>query len=255
MTRVETAQDPEDVKKEIRKQVEVDIHKEAKRRKMFRCCSCLVIFLILGGGVAFLAAWGVAKTGIYDIPFISSWAFHVPEPVHEVRLEEDYRKFDFLESMRSDINNLMETEYPGKLQASSASVSLPESAITAFILQNIIPLAEQSGFTVEKAQVAVETAGMELYGHIKRGDKSFYITINAVPEVVENDIRLNVTSAKFGDLKVPVWIADAIFGTFLDSVLKALKLPLIGFVNLERMDLVREKIVLYGTIEYTTFKK
>jgi len=258
MARIVTMQqqppDTAELKKDIKKQVEVDLRKQARRKKLFRCFSCLVLLIAVFGAVVFIGAWLVARTGLYEIPMISSWAFQVPEPVHRVDTSKGYTADDLLLSMRTDINNLIETQYPGQLLVSEASISLDEEIITAYLAETIQPSLVASGFILNQFQLAVEPEAIEIFGYLSRGDRPVYVTITAVPTILEDDISLEIKQARLGNLPVPKSIISIFFGPLVESMLKAFQLPTVGFVSLRDIELMYSKIKLIGAIEYTTFR-
>jgi len=255
MTRVETgAGGTEKLKKEIKHQVEVDIRKVHRRKKMLRWGGCLILIAIVGGGLFFAGAWAVAASGLYKVPLISSWAFHPPEPLHEVRIEENAEEISVLERMRTEINELISTKYPGQLQVSEANVIINEDLLTTFLMQNISVAAEHAGAEIIKSQIAIEPAGMEIFVHMIHSERQVYLSVVVIPEVVDNDISLDIKSARLGNLPLPTWAAGFALETFLGSALSVLQVPVVGFVHLDSIDLIYGKLRLNGAIEYTTFE-
>lgn len=255
MTRVETgAGSTEKLKKEIKHQVEVDIRKVHRRKKMLLWGSFLIIVVVVGGGLFFAGVWAVAASGLYDVPMISSWAFHPPEPIHEVKVEENAEDKSVLERMRTEINDIISTQYPGQLQVSEANVIIDERLLTEFLMQNITAAAEHAGVEIIKSQIAIEPAGMEIYLHMIQEERPVYISLIVIPEVVDNDINLDIRSAHLGNLPLPTWAAGYALNTFLGSALSVLQVPVVGFVHLDSIDLIYGKLRLNGEIEYTTFE-
>ncbi len=255
MTRVETgATSTENLKKEIKHQVEVDIRKVHRRKKMLKFGGCLLLFVLVGGGIFFAGAWTVAASGLYEVPFFSSWAFYEPEPLHEVVLEEDYESVGVLERMRTDINELISTQYPGQLQVSAASVTIEETLLTAFLYQNVSVAAEHAGAKIKEAQVALEPQGMEIFVYMIHKERPVYISLLVIPQVVDNNIDLDIQSARIGNLPIPSFAAGFALNTFLGSALSVLHIPAVGFVHLDSIDLLYGKLILNGAIEYTTFE-
>lgn len=255
MARVESgASGAEQMKKQITRQVEVDIRKMQRRKKMIRCGSCLFLVVLFFAALAGFIAWAMAASGMYQVPFFSSWAFNEPEPIHRVVIEDDFEDVEVLERMRTQINNLITTENPGQLRLSEASVTVDEELITAYLNQNIASAAEQANAEIIRAQVAVEPKGMEIFVHMIRNDKPIYIRLLIIPEVIENDINLNIIDARLGNLPIPTWAAGYALNTLMGSALSVLQVPVVGFVHLSGIDLIYGKLVLNGSIEYTTFK-
>jgi hypothetical protein len=255
MTRVETgAGSTEKLKKEIKHQVEVDIRKVHRRKKMLLWGSSLILVVVVGGGLFFAGAWAVAATGLYDVPMISSWAFHVPVPIHEVHVEESVDEVSVLEQMRTEINDLISTQYTGQIQASEANVVIDEELLTTFLIQNISGAVEHAGAEIVKSQIAIEPTGMEIFLHIAQKERPVYISLIVIPEVVDNDINLDIRSARLGNLPLPTWAAGYALNTFFGSALSVLQVPIVGFVHLDSIDLIYGKLRLNGAIEYTTFE-
>jgi hypothetical protein len=256
MARIDTskATSAENLKKEVRKQVEVDLKKRARRKKLLKCGSCLFLLVIVIGGLFLAGAVLLAKSGLYDIPMISSWAFQEPEPIHEVVGEENLDADDLLYSMQSEINDLIESQSPGQLQVSEASITLDEAAITAYLKEVVEPSLNESGFQVRDFQLAVEPEVIEIYTEMTRQEMLFYISILAKPKIVNDNLGLEIERARLGNLAIPTSIIRLFFGPLIESVLKAFKIPTVGFVSLQDIELMYGKVKLIGAIEYTTFR-
>lgn len=213
-----------------------------------------MLLAVIGGGIFFAGAWVVAASGLYEVPLFSGWAFHEPEPLHEVVLEEDYENVGVLERMRTEINELIRTHYPGQLRVSAASVSIEETLLSTYLYQNVSMAAGHADAEIEKAQVALEPQGMEIFVHMIHKGRPVYISFLVIPQVVDNDIYLDIQSARIGSLPIPSFAASFVLNTFLGSALSVLQIPAVGFVHLDSIDLLYGKLKLNGTIEYTTFE-
>jgi len=251
MARVEPASsDSEQLKKEIKKQVVVDIKKQARRKKLFRYGSCLLLILAVVVFAALMSLWALALSGLYDVPVFSDMFFKTPEPIHQVEIKDDIEDIDLLEYLESEINEIVPTGEPGELTITEASVSLDEYVLTAFLWQR---LAELPDYKIIHAQIAVEPAGMEIFIHGERGYRPFYLTIMTIPKVADENLELDIISAKLGNLRIPSTLISTVLNTLLANILDILQLPIIGFVSLDEIELLYGKIKLNGLIEYTTF--
>lgn len=254
MTRVETsAPSTEKLTKEIKHQIDVDLKKVRRRRKILRIGGCLIVVLVLGGGLFFTGAWMMAASGLYNVPIISAWAFHTPEPLHEVKLGEGVKEENALDQMRTEINNLINTQYAGQVQVSEANVVLDEELLTSFLVQNISDVSETRSVEIIKSQIAIEPEGMEIFLHMIWREQPIYISVVAVPRVIENDIKLDIISAHLGNLPLPTWVVGHVINVFFGSAMNILQIPMVGFINIESIDLIYGKLRLNGEIEYTTF--
>ena len=221
---------------------------------MLRWGGCLILVAVVGGGLFFTGAWAVAASGLYNVPMISSWAFHPPDPIHDVEVEENVEEVSVLERMRTEINDLISTNFPGQLQVSEASVIIEEQLLTTFLLQNITAAAEHAGAEIIKSQIAIEPAGMEIFVHMVHKERPVYLSLVVIPEVIDNDIDLDIISARLGNLPLPTWAAGYALNTFLGSALSVLQVPVVGFVHLDSIDLIYGKLRLNGAVEYTTLE-
>jgi|GEM_PF-2677471 len=251
MARVETgSSNNEELKKEIKKQVVVDIKKQARRRKLFRYGSCLLLILFIVLFIAFICMWAIALSGLYEIPVLSKMLFKTPAPIHEVEIRDDIEEVDLLEHLESEINELVPTGSPGELTITEASVSLDEYVLTAFIWQRLNELPD---YEIIHAQVAVEPQGMEIFIHGKKNERPFYLTVMTMPKVVDGNLELEITSARLGNLRIPSALISTVLNTLLANILDILQLPIIGFVSLDNIELLYGQVRLEGLIEYTTF--
>jgi len=237
MTKVEPSkqQSKEALKKEIKEQVEVDIRRSARKKKLFRCCSCFIIFIAFIGALVFGAAWAVARTGLYEVPYVSSWAFRAPEPMHEVTVPASYDatgSFEDFESM---------------LGQGGSQISIKEEMLNAILLGQLVAPLSETGLDVERAQIAIEPEGMEIFIHLARDEKvNIYLSILAMPKIDGNNIGFDVSKVRLGNLTIPDFIAGPVISSFLGSALGSLQLPMVGFMEIKDIKLNYGEIVLMG---------
>lgn len=256
MVRVEEGQTSNELKKQITRQVEVDLRKQARRKKIVRFFGCLALLVVVVGGLLIGGAWLAARTGLYDVPLISSWAFKTPVPIHKVEGAENFQQIDLLENLESKIVNLMKTEYPGKLRVSAAEVSLEEEILTAYIRQNIDGIVENvsPSYKVSYVQLAAEPEDMEFFLRLDRDDNlPVYLSVLFVPVPKDSKIDLDIKNVRIGNLNIPTFIAKPLAGALFGSLIEMLKIPTVGFFYLKDIKLDYGELILIGGIEYTTF--
>ncbi|MBU0649045.1 hypothetical protein KJ969_03020 [Patescibacteria group bacterium] len=237
MTKVEQdkQESQEALKKEIKQQVEVDIRRSARKKKLFRCCSCFIIFIAFIGALVFGAAWVVAKTGLCEVPYVSSWAFKAPESLHEVVVPKSYDGASSFE------------DFGATLGHAQSQISIKEEMLNALLLDQLIQPLSETGLDVERAQIAVESEGMEIFLHLARDEKvNIYLSIIAMPKIDGNRIGFDVVSVRLGNLGIPDFIAGPVISSFLGSALGALELPMVGLMELKEIKLNYGEIVLQG---------
>lgn len=244
----------EELKKNIARQVEVNLTRKKRRKKIQRIASCFVLVIVFLFIVFSFFAWLMSETGLYDVPFITEITFQPPEPLHPVEDPGSFEEVAIVENLRTKINNLIETEYPGQLTVSGAEIGIPEEILTVFLREQIKVPAEKYNFVVKRAQVAVEPKGMEFFIHLERtGLRDVYLSIIINPRVKDESITFDIMSARLGNLNIPSFVATPIINTFLGPAIQALEIPLVGFVFIQEIGLGDREVILKGDVEYTTF--
>ena len=181
----------EKMKKEIIKEVRHD----EKRRKAINCLGCLFLKLIFFLVVALLVAFGVAKTGLYEIPVLTNWLYHPGEPI---RVVQPLIGSDGEQVMR---NAMARAEYNAAVNL--FSVNLTEQELTTLVVEAAAKQGGESGFEIKLVQMTVSEEGIELFAVSPRSERDVTIKSLIRPVVTEGKMLLDVRTLEIGALSIP----------------------------------------------------
>lgn len=204
----------DDLKKQLK-------HKQSK--KFFNCSSCLLIVILILLAAAILSALIIAKSGLGQIPILSDYFYHQPEPVYQVG------KSDFgSAALVSRLAQLASAQafLQQKITNLNVNFELNEQEVTA-LLREIIRNGYM-GNNIDFIQLAIDQNQGQLF-LIAKSPKNLMITLDFIPSVsADHQLVLQTQSFKVGDLTLP-----KIFGKFFIEYLGAKMLnQLLGAVSL-----------------------
>lgn len=179
------------------------------------CLFLLAILLVVSGAVV----WLLAAAGLITVPVISSWAYKTPAPIHEVVSGTP------LDVFLSEVFNDLLTERlqsgGGTIADRSVEVSLPESAITASF-RDLVAEVNIAWFDFEKAQVAVDNGGLEVFLPLANSENNNAVILFLVPNTIDGQISIEDSQISLGSLTTPAWLSDTVLTPLLRQGLNPL---------------------------------
>lgn len=148
---------------------------------------CLGIIIGLFLALIFALIYGLAASGIYKIPLLSSLVYREPEPVKVVSLT----KKSSLEDKFSSLLNIKEKQ-----------INLPinEEELTALINKDQ---------RLKKSQIAITKEEMELYAISRiKNSQDLYFKVSFIPQVEKEKIDLLIKKMQIGSLVIPKILAN-----------------------------------------------
>ncbi|MEA3248967.1 MAG: hypothetical protein U9Q03_01260 [Patescibacteria group bacterium] len=209
----------DELKEEIRKEIKHD-----GRKKFLRHALLYLVFLFVMLALPFLLIAGVAaKSGLFQVPVLSSWLYEAPAPTRIVVPLAGATPESILASMSAKA-----AFYPAR---GVAELSLSEQELTTLIGTQL----EQSStdgalpFPITSAQVALLSNGsMELYAITERDGNQAPVILTVTPEIVNGGLELQAEEFMIGALSVPDFVSDMILESLTDSVMGGLEDGLSG---------------------------
>lgn len=203
-----------------------DFFKNIDARPRFNILSCFsyqgfcflifILFIIL----VLCIFISVAKTGLVQIPIISSIFYHEPQPSEIINSASDFALKD-----RFNIQSNGDQ---------SVGIILTQEELTTLV-------ANYEKF--DQAQIAINDLNLELFALTKFSEnKKAYLTANFIPIVKNQKLDFKITSFKIGNLKVPVLIAN-----FSKSLLMGFwqdQLAIINNLKITKVDLKKGQLIL-----------
>jgi hypothetical protein len=148
----------------------------------------------------FFAASLVAKSGIYDVPFLTDRLYRFEPPIREV-----------MPLVGRDAATIWkEAAAGGRFSANTGNVilNLNESELTTIVSESIFG-TEGLPFRVEKPQVAVLGEGLQFHFVVPRGEREVSVVAVLAPKIDDGGIRFDVGNIKVGAAELPDLVSGA----------------------------------------------
>lgn len=180
------------------------------------CFFIFILFIIL----VFYITISVAKTGLVQIPIISSIFYHEPQPSEVVNSVNSFSLQD-----RFNLESISDQ---------SVAIILTQEELTTLV-------ANYEKF--DQAQIAVGDLNLELFALAKfSNNKKAYLTINFIPIIKNLKLDFKIISFKIGDSKIPVFLANfskSIFMGFWQD-----QLAIINNLKISKVEIKKGQLIL-----------
>jgi hypothetical protein len=196
-------------------------HKQSK--KFFNCGSCLIIFIIILLVLSAGAGFVMAKSGLWQMPGLTSYFYREPAPIYQVKSSEFNDN-----SLINRIKAVAVSEAIKQRKSSNLAISfeLSEEELSALLRTQLLKnksLAEQ----VNYLQIALAPGQAQLFVRANN-PKGLIVTLDFKPVVADGKLNFQVKSFKVGDLDLPGFfgkiLVENIGAKTLNSILNSLSL-------------------------------
>jgi hypothetical protein len=217
--------------------------KEVKRKSMIIWGDLLSCWVLGIGAILIMLIvllFLVAKSGILNIPLISSWFYNAPMPQRFVEAQPiSWEEFRGVATGRL-VGLGLDTEPPIKLE-------LSEQEFTGLLRGVIADGLRSTEYRADVAQVVFLPESVELYFYLTWRELLTFEILTHLSPIVEDDgtLRFQVVDARFGDLPLPgLWVMRAI-GYFFARDVGAWRIVLSNGYGIQSAGLVDQKIQLF----------
>lgn len=227
----------EELRRELRSEVEEEVRSNLRRRtwrnallRVFGCCGIYLVTLL---SVPILIAYLVARTGLIEVPFLSSRVAHERVAPRTVAVTPVDAGRLLTEKLRSVLPS--GGEFPERV-----TITFSESELSGLLRSALAADQRVPQITRNTAQVAVGTDGIELFARVTAsGNRESTVLVRGVPTLQGDKFIAEFREVAIGNLGVPRFLANTVARSFL-SQLPALRFggegPLPSFV-IERITL------------------
>jgi hypothetical protein len=166
-------------------------------------CSLYALIVLIVIGVVILI--GVAKTGLFKIPFVSN-LYKGPVPTRLVEagvMEPDA----FIDQISSSVSAAIQRGEKGPY-----IVPFSEVELTAAARGGLADVIREDQAIVERPQIVVTPEYIEASGKFYMDNATADILIKFIPFIEENELRLDISEAYLGDIPVSPDLAKSIQG-------------------------------------------
>lgn len=243
MTRIVHGSDGgEEMQEVIKKEVKGAVSRGVWSQKMRGCCGCLLITLILTLAPIILLAYGVAITGLVDVPFLSRF-YHEPAPVRVVLPTNDSLMSSFQKQIESQLGAIVQA---GQEKA-RVSILLHEKELTAG-LRDFVDSFSKDDFKIIDGQVAVLDEYVEIFVLFSLNDKRSTLRLRVLPELADGRPNIQVKKVWLGEF--PVWhrLVNFALQNALETQLKPFFERFGGSVQIEQFSFHEGVVELVGEV-------
>ncbi|OGL73822.1 hypothetical protein A3C96_03750 [Candidatus Uhrbacteria bacterium RIFCSPHIGHO2_02_FULL_60_10] len=232
-----TAADREALKDEIRGEIRAEMRHQARWRFLRGCgCSFLSLFFTLVLPVLLLAG-AAAKTGLFDVPFLTKRLYKPTAPTRVVAPLVGTTAEQILAGLSAK----------AKIDPATGKITLPitESELTTILSAGLLEEG-QAGlpFTINSIQTAIKPDGVEVFSEIKLQERASTLALKIIPQVVGGEIKVSLADIRIGALAVPNSFVDAIVPTLMKSFNESLNKGLGGGGALQAINLREGRLEL-----------
>jgi uncharacterized protein YpmS len=224
-------------RQELRDEIKKEVKHQARRRVVMTLVLYLVFFALMLGLPFLLLAGVAAKTGLYDVPVLTSWLYDPPAPTRTVVPLAGSNSDDILASMtaRASFNEVL----------GIVELSLSEQELTTLIKQSVADAAEAETlpFPLESVQVALLGDGvMEFYAVTEREGNQAPVLLQVAPHAVNGALELETVDFLIGSFDVPDFMTDMILDAVTSSLTEGLEQGLAVVGGLDDIFVEEEKL-------------
>jgi len=220
--------------KKLKRQSLQDLEDKEKRWKRSRLStSCFIYLVITVVLVVFILAI-IAKTGIIEIPIISSYFYQKPQPTRVVIIDEA----DSLESiLRQNISAIS--------QGKEMVFEITEGQLTALLNE---PLATDDDLNIDQLQAVITPQNVEIFGHLI-SPVDAYLVLDVIPRVNDGRLDFDVADISLGSMPLPASLANFIIDKVLMSQIQDYNEDLKDFGTLSDIELSEGKLKINAQLK------
>ena len=245
--RVNKNQEIQEVKQELKKtkkQLSAEIKRETK--KGHPVLTCLIVLVL---AVVLVVGWAgsvVAKTGLVEVPVLTSMFYSVPEPVREVVPSQTFE--EAMSDQLTELINERIQDIGGADIDRSLSLDLEEDVLTAS-LQVLLANQDKYFETTEIQLAVVAPDQVELFMPLADSELDSALTVSLVPLIdQEGMLDLSIQSLRVGNQKLPNWIVGLVMNRPLDLMVWQLNKNMSQYATWESVQVYDKVLTLTGEI-------
>lgn len=206
--------------------------------------ACSFIFVLLLVSLVGAAAWGVAATGLIEVPGVSPLAYREPRPERIVepgvpveRLVDEQVKATLAKRLQDG---------GGQLKDRSIELRLTERSLTAS-LRSLLEENQDANIDTSRVQVSVDPEiGFTFFLPIKGTTRETALQISVLPTLTDGVLELHPQGFRVGTLPVPNGLTAFFLRPFIHDKMTALNDMLGSFVEVERIEFGEGEATVYG---------
>jgi hypothetical protein len=202
----------EAIKKEVRDEVHAEMAHDRKRRLLRRLGCFFLAFFFLIIAPILVGAIIVAKSGILEVPVISSAVYQPIAPTRTVQ--------PLTGSSADDVMKTIAASAKAGVATGSAVLTITEQQLTTIVAAGITQGTDTGlPFAISSAQVAILDGQMEFFLDAVQNGRQVPVLIRVEPTVSAGSLHFSVKEATMGSLPLPAFMVEAALQKLADSTL------------------------------------
>ncbi len=190
-----TELDNQQTRQELKKEIVAEMKHDVRRKKVVRWLGCLGLLLALVAVPVIFVAVMLAKTGLVEVPLLTSWLYRPNYPARQV--------LPLVGSSASEILLAQATRPKVNPNFGTFTISFTEAQLTTIAKEGLAAAGDSLPLPIKSLQIAVDDDVIELYGISPRDGRDVTITARIVPSVDGGELKIAVKELKIGALDVP----------------------------------------------------
>ncbi len=195
MTKTENDIEQQATRQELKKEIMAEMKHDARRKKVVHCLGCFALeLLVIAIPVVFVAVM-LAKTGLVNVPLLTSWLYRPNYPSRQVQ--------PLVGSNAAEILIAQATRPKVNPNFGTMTVSFSEAQLTTIAQEGLTAAGSSLPLPMKSLQIAIDADSLELYGVSPQNGRDVTIMAKIVPSVDGGELKIDVKELKIGALDVP----------------------------------------------------
>jgi hypothetical protein len=193
MTKIDIAD--QETRQALKKEIIDEMNHDVRSKKLRNCLGCLfVIFLAVGIPVLFVAAQ-VAKSGLVDVPILTSRLYRPTQPTREVK--------PLIGSKSADILLAAASKAKPTLTLGLIKMSFTEAELTTLAKDGIAASGANLPIPIDSIQIAVDRDAVEIFATTPKDGREVTIKARFMPWVDSGRFKITPKELVIGGMNVP----------------------------------------------------
>lgn len=222
----------------LKKEIKSELRAEAARRKVAGYGTCAVLALVALLVPVLLVASVMAKTGLVNVPLLTSRLYKPSSPTRTVVPLVGYGPQDVMSAAMAGAAYNMEVN--------EVKVEIDEQQLTTLVAHDITAAQGPGGapFTIASPQIVITPQDMEFFGYAVRGERKGTVLLRFVPHLKNGALTLAPTEMRLGALTVPNFLASMVLDRLSSSLNGGLRQSLQTLGSLSSIQLGDGKVTV-----------
>src|SRR3989338_3067450 len=234
MSRIEKGKDVKTELAQLKGEMIKEIGSTRPKNHLASCSLILFLFIFCLLGIF---VWSFAATGLVDVPVISGFAYHKPEP-------------ERLVNPCVSLETIIEEQLKSSLARGEKtfSVRLPEESLTS-TLRTILETGKSELIDSSRAQVMIrEDQTVSFFLPLKDSKKQTVIQLKVKAILNEGILQLEPQKFRLGSFSIPGPLTAFFLQPFIQSQLPALNAKLSALVKLTNVRYEEETLIVEASL-------